>query len=682
MNKFFDFKIGFLFAVTFFIVGLLTLPHYGINWDTINHLPRGQAYLHYFLTGQRDYANLTPFKYYFQNPDQLLIDSNISKKDVPKRSLYQSDGTPLSHFLVHDGNGHPPLSDILASIFNLVLFNQLRMVNDIDSYRVYGILLSAFLVGLIYWWGTKIYGKFAGLFAALSLGTYPLFWSEAHFNIEKDIPETVFWSFTIFFFWKGVVEKKWKGILLSSVFFGLALGTKLNIVFSLFILIPWLGVYLISNRTNLLKKSKILLSILICPLIVLTIFIISWPYMWQDPIEGIENFLGFYKTIGLTSNVNPSFLGPLRTNTYPIQWIIFTTPPVILLLSAIGIISALFRLKGEKSKISLLILLWLLVPIIRVTMPGTTIYGGVRQIMEYIPALAVLSGLGGATLLNLLSKRVNKILAATLILLLFVPHVFRLISIHPNENVYFNFLIGGLKGAKSKNLPSWGNSFGAAYRQGVSWINKNVEPNSKVVLVNELLPNVPYIFFRPDLTFQNSYRSGYLRLGEYAMTLVYQGIEDRSYYDSYLEKFIEPVYQVKVDGVAILKVWKNDAQHLKAPFNEEIDSQVEIQKDDNGITFDIGEIRNLSRLEVEYSDKNCPQLESGIVQISEDGSKWKSLTGVLPNYWKVSILGPQPQGGKFIEPFVGEEARFIRLLLSPKDTCLKNISNFKVYIFK
>lgn len=315
-------------------------------------------------------------------------------------------------------------------------------------------------------------------------------------------------------------------------------------------------------------------------------------------------------------------------------------------------------------------------------MPGTTIYGGVRQIMEYIPALALLSGLGGVTLLNLLSSRVNKILVAAIILLLFVPHVFKLISIHPNENVYFNFLVGGLKGAKERNLPSWGNSFGAAYRQGISWINRNGEPNSKVVLVNELLPNVPYIFLRPDLTFQNSYRSGYLRQGEYAMTLVYQGIEDRSYYDSYLEKFIEPVYQVKVDDVAILKIWKNDEEHLKVPINEEIDNQVEVQKNDQGIIFDIGETRKISRLEVEYSDKNCQELQSGIVQISQNGSIWKSLVGVLPNYWKVSILGPQPQGGKFIEPFVGEEVRYIRILLNPKETCLKNINNSKLFYFK
>ena len=673
-------KIACLLAASFFVIGLVTLPHYGINWDTINHLPRGQTYLHYFLTGERDYSKLAPFKYYWQNPDSLGIDTGSSDQ-VPKRSLYQFDGTPLNFFLEHDGRGHPPLSDILASSFNLILFNQLGLINDIDSYRVYGILLAASLVGLVCWWGTKVYGKFAGIIAAISLSLYPLFWSEAHFNIEKDIPETVFWSFMIFFFWKGIVQKKVKEIFLSSIFFGLALGTKLNIIFSLLVLIPWLAFYLISNKGTILKNSKMILVLTVCPLVVLAIFMISWPYLWQDPIRGIENFLGFYKTIGLTENIDTNFVGPFHVNTYPIKWIIFTTPPVILVLSLVGLISVLFRIRKEENMVSLLILLWLFVPIIRVSMPGATIYGGVRQIMEYIPALALLSGLGGITLLNLLSKKFNKSAVALIIVLIFIPHIFRLVSIHPNENVYFNFLVGGLKGARQQDIPSWGNTFGAAYRQGVSWINKNAEVGANVVLVNELLPNIPAIFFRKDINYQNRSRSGYLRQGEYAMTLVYQGVGIRSYYDEYLEKFIQPVYEVKVDDTAILKIWKNDDQHLKLNLKENIFNGAKVVKTQQGIRFDLGVVKSLARLEVQYDQGNCQELSSGYVRISTSGKDWDTLVGILPNYWKVSISGPQPFQGSFIEPFVGQNAQFIDLILTPPDTCLTHIKSFKIYVF-
>src|SRR4030065_1463443 len=135
--------IAFLLSLVFFTLGLVTLPDYGINWDTINHLPRGQAYLNYFLTGSRDYSNLIEDSpennWYWQNPKSLSIDTNLLKDQVPRRSMYQSYATPFSYFIVKDG-GHPPISDIISAIFNRVLFGQLRIIIDIDSYRVYGIL--------------------------------------------------------------------------------------------------------------------------------------------------------------------------------------------------------------------------------------------------------------------------------------------------------------------------------------------------------------------------------------------------------------------------------------------------------------------------------------------------------------------------------------------------------------
>ncbi|TSC63705.1 MAG: Glycosyltransferase, partial [Microgenomates group bacterium Gr01-1014_93] len=331
-------------GLIFFIAGVLTLPHYGINWDSINHLPRGQAYLHFFLTGKEDYSDLDNFRKYYQKTNTLLIDTDIPKKEVPKRSLFQSNATTFKWFMDgHDGNGHPPLSDILASTFNLILFQNLRLINDVDSYRVYGILLAASLVSLVFYWTQKVYGKFAGLIAALSLSIYPLFWSEAHFNIEKDIPETVFWSFLLFSVWMGVVKISWKWFLVSGLFFGLGLGTKLNILFSALVILPWLFAYLLKNRMNF----KLIVAMLFTPLSGIAIFIATWPYLWADPIGRIQKVLGYYKSIGLTLNRDPNFLGPFGINTYPIQWIVYTTPLIILILAILGVILAVLRVRRE-----------------------------------------------------------------------------------------------------------------------------------------------------------------------------------------------------------------------------------------------------------------------------------------------------------------------------------------------
>ena len=74
------------------------------------------------------------------------------KEFLPKRRLQFTNW-----YMEIDGDGHPPLSDILSSVFNKVLLVILKIINDIDSYRVYGIFLAACLVGLIF-----LFQKFMG----------------------------------------------------------------------------------------------------------------------------------------------------------------------------------------------------------------------------------------------------------------------------------------------------------------------------------------------------------------------------------------------------------------------------------------------------------------------------------------------------------------------------------------
>ena len=680
-------KITLFIFLAFFIVGLFTLPHYGINWDTINHLPRGQAYLNYFLTGKRDYSNLPRYEDYWQQPDTLFIDAD---REINYRSLYQNDSVSYNWYLEYDGNGHPPTSDILSSGFNYVLFQKLHLINDIDAYRVYGIFLAAILVGLVFWWVSEVTGMFAGMVAAASLALYPLFWSESHFNTEKDIPETVYWSLLLFAVWRGVTQKSWKWILVSGVFFGLALGTKFNVVFSVFIIVPWLIYYLIRTnyknkvtRKSITNNKKLILSVAAAPIIGLAIFILAWPYLWGDIIGNLATVVEFYKIIGLTENVDIRFVGLLGMNTYPTIWITYTTPIVILLLALAGVIWSVFQTKDDKRSFYVLILLWLFVPIARVMMPGANIYGGVRQIMEYIPAMAMLAGIGAFGIRKIVTGKFNapKSVVSAVLLLAFVPITLKLISIHPNENVYFNQIAGGLSGAREKQLPAWGNSFGAAYRQGVNWLNENAEEDANVVYAHELIPNIPRNQLREDFVLWNVNRSGYLNAGEYAITLTYDGTRNRSYYDTYLEKFIDPSYEVVVDGVPILKVWHNTKENLKYDPEEALISDVDWEETDEGIQFDLGNIYSLSRMEFVFDEHDCDELEYSHVRISSNGENWTRLPGNFPSDWIIPKVGKQPNEGKFIEPFTGQKARYVEFVIFPTDACMRKVDSSEIYYF-
>lgn len=683
---------SFLLFLIFFVVALVTLPHYGINWDTINHLPRGQIFLHYFLTGKKDFLDLPKFKRYWQKEDTLFFSPDIPKNEIPRTSMYQYANVDFDYFL-NEGAGHPPLSDIISTSFNLILFQKLGLINDIDSYRVHGVLIAAALVGLVYYWASSVGGKLAGFISAISLSLYPLFWSESHFNTEKDIPETVYWSFFVFSVWKAATKKSIKWMLVSGIFFGLALGTKFNILFSVFVILPWLIVYLfgmvpkkkIKLKKQIADNSKVILASVLALFIGLIMFFGTWPYLWPDPIGRIIKIFTFYKAVGLTKNVDPRFVGPLGINTYPLQWIIYTTPLVILILATIGFLDSVKQIKIEQRKTTFLFLLWFFVPIARVSWPGANIYGGVRQIMEYIPAMAILSGLGARYLYDFLKLKSLKIIFVCSLVVGFSLLTCRLYKIHPNENAYFNVLIGGLEGAKERDIPFWGNTFGAAYRKGVTWINENAEKDAKVTTARELLPNIPTIWFRRDITFRNEYRSAYLKEGEYTIALTYYHSENSSYFDRYLDQALIPVYEAKVDGIPVMKVWKNDKEHTIEKFlNESKISNYKIEKTDLGLRFDFRKVTPLSRIEADISSVSCNKnLKFSYVQISKDGEKWTRLPGTMPNEdWSVPRIGIQPEDDHITIPFVADEARFLDLVVEPSDSCLLNLKNTKVYIFE
>lgn len=567
--------VGLIIIFSFFLVEFFTLSNYGINWDEPAHYMRGQAYLYYFLTGKKDYKELPRVKSHYEKSSFYEIPKEVEYEDTSqfRRSIYQYDretrGRYTYEYYVKFDGRHPPLNGILASLSNYIFYQKLGWLGDIESYHLFIISVSSLLVGSIFFFVTQYFGLFSGVIASLSLVLYPLFFSESHFNI-KDPVETTFFTLTLLAFFKGITRDSWKWVIASSVFAGLALGTKLNIVFISLILGPWLIIY----KWDQIKRLKwpfsrrISLSLLAFPFIPLSILYVSWPFLWQD-IKNVLSVFSYYQDIGSRLYQPTDYILFGIINTYAWKWVLFITPLSILFLFFLGLIYVFKNVFKEKTKLSLLILFWFLVPLLRVSSSTSGIYGGVRQIMEYIPAMAILSGIGASQGIKYLSmiKKLKQVFLGKIkwiLLILFVPIAIKIISIHPNENVYFNPLIGGLGGAKEKNFADWGVSLGSPYKQGVDWLNKNAEHEANLTLVRGYTQNVPRISLRKDINFSDHYFSAEEKKGEYLMEITDYNwiltipIDKRLYIES-----LNPVYEVKVEGVPILTIWKNDKIHSK-----------------------------------------------------------------------------------------------------------------------
>ncbi|OGE36501.1 hypothetical protein A3A14_01015 [Candidatus Daviesbacteria bacterium RIFCSPLOWO2_01_FULL_43_38] len=641
-----------IISAVFFIVSFMTLHDYGISWDEPIHFTRGQAYLNYFLNGETEYKDFSG-----------------------RHSIYQETSFAAKFFLKND-SGHPPINGILAASSNYIFYQKLGILGDIESYHLFNILSATFLVFIVSLFAKQAYGNLAAVFAGVSLILYPLFFAESHFNI-KDPAEAAFYAATIWAFWNSLKKYEWRWLLAAAIFFALALGTKFNILFLPLIILPWLILRdrRILNPLRVISKlpRKFLIMLFAAPVIITVIFFLSWPYLWQDPINILNIFL-YYKEIGTGGLGQPQYITWGGFNIFPAVWILTTTPPIILFLTALGIIAAFRRRETEKT--ALLFLLWMLIPVLRVSLPGSSIYGGVRQIMEFIPAMALLSGLGAVFLINLLRKfpvfsKSQNLILPIFIAILFVPHLLIMIKLHPNENVYFNSLIGGLSGAQKANIPYWGNSFGNAYYQAVGWINQNVQPGSKVGLIQGTRVNIPSSYFSPEINFSNSSWSGINRWGEYLVELTHQGNEIAYPFAwEYINKVLIPVYEVKVDGVPIAKVWKNDIENSRAEYREEKDILVEsVKQSGNFLTIALPKDSTVARIIVEFgSASNCLDLNSGMIGTSSDGVNWMTEPEKLTDQQIVSY--PTLEKGKIQYIFPARQAKFIKIVTDNEKSCL------------
>ncbi|OGM30572.1 hypothetical protein A2630_02260 [Candidatus Woesebacteria bacterium RIFCSPHIGHO2_01_FULL_44_10] len=647
---------GFIIATTFFIVGVFTLSDYGINVDEPAHFIRGQAYVQLLLTGEKDYSN-----------EQL----NAPRVSVWKFPLYNG------YFYLNRDTGHPPLNGILAALTNRIFYEKLGFLGDLESYHLFEVFVSSLLVYLVYIFTAKHYGPFAGVVAALSVGLYPLFLGESHFNI-KDPVETSFYAFTIYFFYLGLEKNKGRYFLVSSLFFALAFSTKFNILF----LVPTILIYLIIRRPPLGKTPlTVWLSLLVYPVIVLVIYFFTRPYLWADPVGRFLETFQYYKEIGTGSFSDNRFLIN-GWNSYPLIFVTISTPIVILFYAGAGAVTGLAGLREDKSKFSALILLWLLVPIVRVTLPGTSVYSGVRQIMEYIPAMAILAGMGALTIKNKLANYIGKTVSVFIILVSFTPLVIAVIKLHPNENVFINALAGGLSGAAEKKIPGAGESMGNVYLQGIGWLNENAEEGSHFGLPVGLKSNVPEQFLENGIQI-GPYFSGMKRDGEYMIEKVSVGdpLNPDLYNFAYLERFLEPVHEVKVDGVTLLKIWKNDVDHTKQGFLEEKEIKYHLRKNEDGsLRLEFDEPEFLTRLEVDHFSGSCEAKAKGYISYSPDGIS-EVFSGDLYTLQGPYALSLQTDS-RYVYFFAATKAVWIKIAITEANSCLAQVKQMRVYGLK
>lgn len=529
-------RLVLVYILLLIVLGFVTLPAYGFTWDeAVGDVFFGERYIHFFTT---------------LNP--AYLDFERTDLDVHQRpfNLYSSTYRDKP-------NEFPPIGNIVSGATMEVFGYRLGWLDPVDAFHFGKVLLSALLLIVLYFFTAPRLGKLTAALAVLILSTFPRFWGDMHFN-PLDIPGTVFIALTIFAFYSWTERPSWRRAALAGATFGAALasrGTAHFIPVILFLgLFPWRMLPRIFQPT-VEHVRRYALHYVLMVLLAVAVFFVAWPYLYGDPIGRVQNYYNFLFTEGYTR-------GATAWNWDPLIQVVTTMPEVDLVLLVVGIAFAVWGTLKNKSRLLPLLLVWFAVPIIRISLPGAANFDGIRHFEEFVPAACLLAAYGGSELVQRVSGVRYRTLAVGAVALLVIVNVGLIEARYfPYDYLYYNSLVGGFKGAQAK-LPDTADYWAGSYRQGVQWLNYNVEDHAQlhVSIAPWIVRLTAPIWLRQDI---GLIEEPVVRLKvDQGYPVYVMFITRPDWYDSaakYSVQNLKPVHQITVDGAPILLIYKLDA---------------------------------------------------------------------------------------------------------------------------
>jgi len=452
------------------ITGCMTFRDYGLSWDEP---------LFY------RYADAIGYAYSIQARIQGTFD--IEKAFGPS---------------AYDHRNRGPAYLLIAHRFVSVL-EDIPGVDNASAWHLTNFL--TFQVGVFFLYGicrrwVKPWSAFA---AAFLFSSQPLLWGHAFIN-PKDPPFMVFFLGTIYFGLRMVDElvkepvtkqtvcSRLFKVILSGIFMGLATSIR--------ILGPLAG-GLIIIYAILLQKPKKLLWFIPYGLVAALTTLVTWPFLWADPINRLIEVIKFMSS-------NPTqlpvlFMGTLfRANELPRRYFplllgITLTEPVGFLFAVSLVICVIRAWKKQMEWKSIgIILAWFVIPFSYVIVTKPSMYDGYRHFLFIIPPIFILTSITFDAVLSLIYKHWVSVL---FIVAIAMPGIYESIHLHPYEYTYYNAFTGGISGAFRK--------FETDY-----WLTCYKETMEKL---NQFAPSHPFIFVHREYYIAGYYAADGVQVKNY-----------------------------------------------------------------------------------------------------------------------------------------------------------------------
>lgn len=446
----------------------------------------------------------------------LSFDYGITGDDLDQKiygeavlDFYTSLGRDTSCLHVKVGNKDNLY--LYGGLFNMISAAANRYIGGLDEYDMRHLINSltgwaaVVVTGLL---ARRLGGWLAAVLALVLLATWPQFFGQS-MNNPKDIPFALGYVASVYYLVKMVQELP-RVTLRTWTLLTMAIAFTINIRVGGLMLIGMMfafagGAYLLQpevRRALHAFKAKQSLAVQLLIVSVLAYFggLLFWPYGLLDPLE--HPFIALREMTNFSMGIRILFEGQhLMSDQVPWyyipKWIGITTPLVV--LAGLLLSPLLFFRSGISRSLLLLLAFALIFPWAYTVYKSSALYDGLRQMLFLLPLIAVFAALSWQMVLRASPRPAWRIAITALLLAgLFLPLRFSVAN-HPNQYVYFNELIGGIRGAYGRYDTDY---YMNSIRKTCDWLRQSqyVEeagPQNKLLIATNAVDPVNW-YFRND----------------------------------------------------------------------------------------------------------------------------------------------------------------------------------------
>ncbi len=359
---------------------------------------------------------------------------------------------------------HPPAAKIVYGIAAFVTDKEDNPRLSLLYARVLAVAMFTALVGLVYLFTARAFGRIAGVSAAAVLPLMPRVLGHGSIAaLDVPVAGACFASAILFLYSK---DHKGRSVGAGAAW-GVALLTKLNAVFVPLAVVPWAIVYW-------RKKAVRPVAIFLC--VGGIMFFAGWPWLWPQPVQRTADYvLRRTEQVAEKSSDTGLSLVPVhymgktykdRTAPwhYPVVMILVTLPAGFVVFTGAG----LKRIRDEVESRPVIIFLAAnaAVHVAVFCLPVVPKYDGIRLFMPAFPFIACLAGLGGGRVWTCWRRHAG----AWAVCAVYVLTAGFCIWTFPYQLSFYNTLIGTARGAHELGFSTtyWGDAVHAGVQSRVN----------------------------------------------------------------------------------------------------------------------------------------------------------------------------------------------------------------------